>query len=257
MNRLIASEFQRIWKNRQTILLLLFCIVSTIIACIWRYAYPAGSYDAVNYNVELNRLNFAPFIFYGVRLELMYIILPIMYINSISHEIYMGAFRIYATRPYKKHEFIISKIIALALVTFIFVFIVFAISTIFGYLFMPKVSKVKFYNIQHEFSMMQAFLYTIKFYIIQFVICLCVLGLSVVIGTIISNFVISIFAIIASIIALGFHTKLFEFINYTTTYGFYALGNNAPISFYISLGMFLTISLVISTFLWRRKDYLC
>lgn len=257
MKRLIASEFQRIWINKKTKLLLLFCIIMTTLSCVFRFMCPSGAYDGVDYTIALNRLNFSPFVFYEIRIELLYIILPVLFINSINYEESIGAFRMYVTRPYEKYEFIISKWITLALTTFIFVFTVFIISTIFGYLLMPKVSTVKFYNIEQEFSKVKALLYTIKFFSIQFIICLCILALSSTIGTIISDSVISILAIIAATVGLGFFTKTFEFLNQTTKYGFYVLSNTAPISFYIILTMVLLGGLFVSMFLWQKKDYLC
>ncbi|MBU3215615.1 ABC transporter permease [Clostridium estertheticum] len=256
MKRLITSEFQRIWGNRKTQLLLVFYVVVIISSCVFRLMSPYGAYDGVKYNVDLNRLNFSPFVFYEIRFELLYIILPILFMNSINYEQSIGAFRMYVIRPYKKQEFIISKWIALALTTFIFIFTAFIISTVFGYLFMPKASYVTFYNIQQDFSMAQAFSYTIKFFSIQFVISLCILALASVIGIIINNSVISILSVIAISVGLGFFTKAFEFLNYTTKYGFYVLANTAPISFYMTLIAILVVGLFVSMFLWQKKDHL-
>lgn len=256
MKRLIASEFQRIIGSRRTQLLLLFYILMIIAGCAFRLVSPYGSYDGIHYNVNLNRLNFSPFAFYEIRLELLYIILPVLFIDSINYEQSIGAFRMYMIRPYKKHEFIISKWIALSLTTFIFIIIGFMISTIFGYLFMPKASIVKFYAISHDFGAVQAFLYTLKFFIIQFIICLCVLALASAVGMIINNSIISILAVIALLVGLGFRTKLFDFLFYTTKYGFYILSGTAPMSFYISFTLILIGGLLIGALLWQKKDYL-
>ncbi|OAA93292.1 ABC transporter permease [Clostridium coskatii] len=256
MKRLIASEFQRMIQNRRNQLLIVFYLGMIILSCIFRYIAPGGSYDCVNYNVDLNRLNFSPFAFYEIRIEVMYLILPILFITSINYEQSIGAFRMYVTRPYKKYEFIISKWIVLTLSTFVLIFMTFIISTIFGYLFMPNVSSVRFYKIQQEFSMSGALLYTAKFFIIQFIIALCVLSISSIIGLVISNSIISILAVIAALVGLGLYIKPFEFLDKTTKYGFHVLSNTAPMSFYITLIITLLGGLLVSIFLWQKKDYL-
>lgn len=256
MKRLIASELERIFRSKRTKGLLIFYLIMIIANCIFRFKSPSGSYDGVNYNVPLNSLNFSLFVFYEIRFELLYIVLPILFIDSINYEQSIGAFRMYVIRPYKKYEFIISKWIALALTTFILVFIAFIVSAIFGYLFMPKVANVKFYSITHEYSTIGATLYTVRFFIIQFIICLCILSLAAVIGVIINNSIISILAVIAVNMGLGFYTKAFEFLNNTTKYGFYILSGTAPISFYLILIATLLGGIVLSTFLWQKKDYI-
>lgn len=256
MKRLIVSEFERIFRSRRTQILLAFYLIMTVVNCAFKLMAPKGSYDGVNYNVPLNSLNFSPFVFYELRIELLYIVLPILFISCINYEQSIGAFRMYVIRPYKKYEFIISKWIALALTTFILIFIAFIVSTIFGYLFMTKASSVKFYNIAHEYNTIGAVLYTIKFFIVQFIISLCILSLATVIGVIINNSIISILAVIAANVGLGFYTKPFEFFNETTKYGFYVLSGDAPVSFYLILIATLFGGLAIGTFLWQKKDYI-
>ncbi|RMD03134.1 ABC transporter permease [Clostridium autoethanogenum] len=256
MKRLIASEFQRIFENRRNQLLLAFYLGMIILMCIFRYISPQGSYDGVDYNVALNRLNFSPFAFYEIRVELVYLILPILFISSINYEQSIGAFRMYVTRPYKKYEFIVSKWAALAITTFMLMFIAFIISTIFGYMFMPNALSVGFYKIQHKFSMSGALLYTAKFFIIQFIIALCVLSISSIIVLVISNSIISILAVIAALVGLSLYIKPFEFLDKTTKYGFHVLSGTAPMSFYITLIITLLGGLLVSIFLWQRKDYL-
>lgn len=255
MKRLIVSEFQRIINSRRNWGLLAFYMLVIIVNCAFRFVIPAGTYDGKNYNVVLNSLNFSPFAFYEMRLALFYIILPVLFIGSINYEQATGAFRMHMIRPYRKHQFIISKLIVLAITTFILIITAFLVSTIFGYLFMSKVHSVKFYNSSYEFSAVQAFVYTLRLFTIQFIISLSILALSSVIGTIINNSVISIFAVMAVLAGLGFYTKLFEFLNNTTKYGFYVLSGTAPLSFYISLVGLIIGGILVSTLLWEKKDY--
>lgn len=256
MGRLVVSEIQRIFKSRRNQLLLLFYIILILFSCVFRFKVPQGSYDGINYNVNLNNLNFSLFVFYEIRLELFYVILPILFIGSINYEQSIGAFRMYMIRPYKKYELLISKCIALALTAFIFIIIGFLISAVFGCLFMPKVSTVKFYGISSGFSPAQAFIYTVVFAIIQFVISLCVLGLTYLIGLIIDNSVISLLAVMALMVVLGFHTKLFKFLDYTTVYGFHILAGTANAGFYAILAATIIVTFLISAVLWQKKDYI-
>ncbi len=257
MKKLIASEFQRIWLNKKTKILLMLIVIDTIINCVFRLMCPSGSYNGVDYNVVLNSLNFSPFVFYEARLVLLYIALPIIFIDSMNYEQTVGAFRMYMIRPYKKYEFIISKWIALALTTFILMFIVFIISTVFGYLFMSKVLTVKFYNIQYSFNAVAALLYIMKFYMIQFLIAVFILSITAVIAILIPNSIISILVVIASTAALGLFTKTFEFLWQTTKYGFYTLVHTAPVSMHLIIAVGIIGGLFIGMGLWMKKDYLC
>ncbi|AKN30556.1 membrane protein [Clostridium carboxidivorans P7] len=256
MKRLIEAEVQRIWINKKTRILLMLIIVDTILSCIFRLKCPSGSYDAKNYTVALNSLNFSPFIYQEVSLVLLYIALPIIFIDSINYEQITGAFRMYMIRPYKKYEFMISKWISLALTTFILMFIVFAISTIFGYLFMPKVSTVTFYNIQHKFNALGALLYIAKFYMIQFLVLLSILSIASIISVIISNSVISILSVIGSIAILTHFTNVFEFLWKNVKYGFYTLGHTVPVSEHIAVLALIVCGLFMGIEIWIKKDYL-
>ncbi len=255
MKKLIISELQRIWLNKKTSVLLALTIISTIINCVFRLMSPAGSYNAVDYSVKLNSLNFSPFVCQEVDLMLLYIVLPVIFIDSISYEQTIGAFRMYMTRPYKKYEFIISKWISLALTTLILLFTTFVVSTVFGYLFMPKVSTVKFYNIQQSFNSLGALLYIIRFYMVQFLVALFILSIASVISVIIPNPIISIFSVIGSIVILVYFMKAFDFLWRTAKYCFYTLGHMAPLSNHITIVLGIIAGLAISMGVWMKKDY--
>lgn len=256
MKRLIEAEFQRIWINKKTRILLMLIILDTIVSCIFRLKCPSGSYDAKNYTVALNSLNFSPFIYQEVSLVLLYIVLPIIFIDSMNYEQIAGAFRMYMIRPYKKYEFMISKWISLVLTTFILIFVVFIISTIFGYLFMPKVSTVTFYNIQHKFNALGALLYIVKFYMIQLLVLLSILSIASIISVTISNSVISILSVIGSIAILTHFTNVFEFLWRNVKYGFYTLGHTVPASEHIAVLALIVCGLFMGIEIWINKDYL-
>ncbi|MFD3156868.1 ABC transporter permease [Haloimpatiens sp. FM7330] len=255
MKRLIASEFQRIWLNKKTKILLMLVIIDTIISCVYRLKFNSGSYDGINYNVRLNSLNCSLFVFYEVRILLLYIVLPIIVANSMNYEQTIGAFKMYMIRPYKKYKFIISKWIALALTTFILIFTVFIISIIFGYLFMPKVSIVKFYNMQQNFSAVGALIYIMKFYMTQLLIAVFILSIVAVSSILISDPVISILVGIGVTVALGVFTETFRFLLESDKYGYYTLANTAPISDHIIIAAGIIGGLLISMAVWIKKDY--
>jgi len=254
MRKLIASEFQRIWMNEKTIILLMLVIIDAIYGCIWKQQIK-GSYDEFTYNVILNSLNFSPFAFCEGSSILFYIVLPIVAIDSINSEKMIGAFRMYMIRPYKKYQYILSKWIALGLTTFILMVIVFIISIIFGCTFMPKVSTVKFYNIDYDFRTVGALLYITKFFLMQFFVAMFIVSMSTVIAVIIPNSVISILAVISLIIGLGGFTSYFKFLVRNCKYAFYTLGNAEPISQHFIVAGGIIGFLLIGRVLWSKKDY--
>ncbi|BCZ44612.1 hypothetical protein psyc5s11_06790 [Clostridium gelidum] len=254
MKKLIASEFQRIWINKKTKILLMLVIIDAFFGCIWEFKY-YGSYDHVNYNVILNSLNFSPFAFGEGSSILFYLVLPIVVIDSINYERLIGAFRMYMIRPYEKYQYILSKWIALSLTMFMLMVIVFIISIIFGFIFMPKVSTVQFYNIDYDFSTIVALLYIAKFFLIQFFIAMFIVSMSTVIAVIIPNSVISILAVISLIIGLGGFTSYFKFLVRNCKYAFYTLGNAEPISQHFIVAAGIIGFLLIGMLLWSKKDY--
>lgn len=256
MRNLVISELERVWSRGKTKGLLILFIGLTILWGVFMKQSDMGFYDP-NTIMKLNSLNFGVFIVRDIHPLLVFVVLPMLYVDCFNGEHSLGYYRNVMIRPYEKWQFIVSKIITQMIVTFIVVVIMFVLTTILGNLFFDKVDSTEFFKVPGNFSFLGAFIYRAKYYFVEFVILISVLSLSALICTIIPNVVLAFMSIvgffIGGIYVLG--DNFFFFLSSGKDI-FDVLGNVQSYNFYIIIVSFIIVGITSTLTLWKRKDFL-
>lgn len=256
MKNLVVSELERVWSRGKTKGLLVLFTIVTVLWGFFMKQSDMGFYDPDTI-MKLNSLNFGVFIVRDIHPLLVFVVLPMLYVDCFNGEHSLGYYRNVMIRPYEKWQFIVSKIITQIIVTFIVVLIMFVLTTILGNLFFDKVDSTEFFKVSGSFSFVGALIYRAKFYFVEFVILVSVLSLSTLICSIIPNIVLAFMSIIGffigGIYVLG--DNFFFFLSSGKDI-FDVLGNVQSYNFYIIILSFIIVGITSTLILWKKRDFL-
>lgn len=141
------SEMERIW-NRKSTLLLYIAYIFLVVAIIWSHKVTGTKVLRFGEGtVVVNNLNLPWLMMSEVALFLITAILPILYVDQLSGDLYSGAYRLYMLRPYRRFQFWLAKLLALSASTVIFMGTSLLIGVFAGWLFFPHSST--FLNMVH------------------------------------------------------------------------------------------------------------
>ncbi|SHH36734.1 hypothetical protein [Tepidibacter thalassicus] len=254
MKNLILSELNRIINRKKNKILLIISIIVFFISAFFIKLFQVGFYDQIT-TMPLNSLNFPPFLLREYHLFIILVLCPTIFIESFNHENTSGCYRNIMLRPFSKFEFFISKIISCSLISALFIFSIFVLSTIYGYIFLPKVEYTNFFNINNTFSSLESFFYNFKFYLLEYLIILSFLGISCLTSLTNKNSTLAFLGSIGVCIGLLYLSDKLSFLLFSTPSIFDMLSNtNNYVFIYSSLIIIITISISIIIFI--KKDYL-
>lgn len=254
MLNIIKSELYRMIKSRKNKVLFILFIIVFVLFGLYIRLFNVGFYSE-NITTSLNSLNTPPFIMREFHLFLLYVFCPMIFIESFNHENTSGAYRMIMTRGYSKKEYIISKFISCALVTGVFMVIIFALGTLFGYMFMNTVESTSFFNIKGNFNKIDALLYNFKFYTLEYLIVLAFLGISSVISILSKNSVIAYFLSLGVCLASIYVSDGFDFFLGSSKIIFDVLSGANSI-FIMNCIIIILVTIGLSIFTFSKKDYL-
>lgn len=253
MKNIILCELDRMVKSKKNKYLFIISIVIFILFGLFIKSFNTGFYDQ-DTTIALNSLNTGPFIIREFHLYLVFVFCPMIFIESFNHENTSGAYRMVLVRGYEKKDYIISKLISCAIVSAIFMATVYIIGTIFGYITMDKVETTKYFNIGGEFNFVGALFYNLKFYALEYIIILAVLGVSAFVSVLANNSAIAYIVSLGLCIGSIYISDAFEFFFGSSKIIFDVLANinNTFISTCIIIIVLTSIG---SVFIFNKKDY--
>lgn len=201
------SEMERIW-NRKSSLLLYIAYILIVIAIIWSHKVTGTKVLRFGEGtVVVNNLNLPWLMMSEVALFLITAILPILYVDQLSGDLYSGAYRLYVLRPYQRFQFWLAKLLALSAITVIFMGTSLLIGIIAGWLFFPHSSTFFKYGSSVASFRSDAIPYILGFYLVLTLVCLVKLMLSSVVCLFVSR---PLFAYIVILILSVFLFELFR-----------------------------------------------
>lgn len=136
-----------------------------------------------------------------LALILFLIVLPMLFIDSLSREYESGAYRLILIRPYSKVKLWFSKLIVQSLFSLVIFVVFFIISVISGYILFPKVTITNFYNIPKVYNKLGAFIYNFKVVALMYFVSIAILALASLISSIVSKSVAAFLIVISFLIA--------------------------------------------------------
>ncbi|WP_434291795.1 hypothetical protein [Clostridium botulinum] len=255
MKNLICSELYRMMRSKKNIILLIITMIIFTLNTLFVRYNNVGFYDRVT-KINLNSLNSTPFILKENHLFLIFIFCPMLFCESFNHENTCGAYRLFLIRGYDKVKFILSKIIACAIFSGVIIIILFVIGTVLGSLLFNKTSLTSFANKQISFNAMEALFYNFKFYLLEYMIMLILIGLTSIIGSLMPNSAITYAVIVAlCIFSIYINKNVFSYFLINTPIIFDVLdGRNN--TFILSSILLIISTCGISTIMFKKRDYL-
>ncbi|AVQ46909.1 ABC transporter permease subunit [Clostridium botulinum] len=258
MKELIISEFLRMRgrkKNRASFILIL---VNFIFSICWYKTFGGGiGFYTPDISAKINSLNLPIFVMKDLALILFLIVLPMLFIDSLSGEYESGAYRLILIRPYSKIKLWFSKLIVQSLFSLVIFVVFFILSVISGYILFPRATITNFYNIPKVYDQLGAFIYNFKVVALMYFVSIAILTLTSLISSMVSKSVAAFLIVICSLIGgiyIG-HGLQIIFLPFHNIIRLLSLGKRAD--FYIPVVSCLLICSFLSTLIFTRKDLKC
>ncbi|HCL4436798.1 TPA: hypothetical protein N2D87_000519 [Clostridium botulinum] len=258
MKELIISEFLRMRGRRKNKASFIIVLVNFIFSISWYKTFGEGTgVYTPGISTKINSLNLPIFVMKDLALILFLIVLPMLFIDSLSGEYESGAYRLILIRPYSKVKLWFSKLIIQSLFSLVIFVVFFIISVISGYILFPKVTITNFYNIPKVYNKLGAFIYNFKVVALMYFVSIAILALASLISSIVSKSVAAFLIVISFLIAgiyIG-HGLQVIFLPFHNIIRLLSLGKRAD--FYIPVVSCLLICSFLSTLIFTRKDLKC
>ena len=256
MKTLIQSELSRLVIRRRTIIILILSILAFLFLAFFNSFFGSGFYDP-NQTATLDALNFAPFVLRDYHFYLVLVLCPLLVVESFNRERTSGEYRMVMIRPYSRRQFYSAKIISLAIVIGVLVFILWILAMILGSLVLPKSTTTSFFNPKVSYTMVEAIFFSFKFYLIEYFMLVAIISVVSSISLLLASPLLSYVASIFLLFGLGFSTASFEFLAISTRSIFdLLLGIGAGWHVILSLIVVLGLGTGSSYVLFKRNDYL-
>lgn len=248
-----VSEMERIWK-RKSMFLLFGASLLLLFASIWIFKIRGwGEFRYGEGRIVLDNLNMPWFVMDGISLLMVAVILPIIFVDQLSGEIHSGAYRLYMLRSFRRFQFFLIKLLALAATITIYIGATYFIAVISAWLFFPHNDTLMIYGTTDPVGPMEAFFYTMKFYMVFILVCIAKLMLSSVVCLLVSRTLISFFILfVISIVLYQFATELVILFDPFQQI-LLALGPKGSPVFWIYLFGSMFVCSIFSFLLWQRK----
>ncbi|EQB4341568.1 hypothetical protein ACYJ2U_000618 [Clostridium botulinum] len=258
MKELIISEFLRMRGRRKNKASFIIVLVNFIFSISWYKTFGEGTgVYTPGICTKINSLDLPIFVMKDLALILFLIVLPMLFIDSLSGEYESGAYTLILIRPYSKVKLWFSKLIVQSLFSLVIFVVFFIISVISGYILFPKVTITNFYNIPKVYNKLGAFIYNFKVVALMYFVSIEILALASLISSIVSKSVAAFLIVISFLIAgiyIG-HGLQVIFLPFHNIIRLLSLGKRAD--FYIPVVSCLLICSFLSTLIFTRKDLKC
>lgn len=247
-----VSEMERIWRRKLIIIYSVFLFF--VIANIWSLKIRGwGEFRFGEGVIPMNDLNMPWFMMSEVSLFLIAVILPIIFVDQLGGEIHSGAYRLYLLRPFRRFQFWLAKLLALAATTIILVGVTYLVAVLSAWLFFPHSDTLVKYGATVPVGSAEAVLYTIKFYLLFILTCIAKLMLSSAVCLFVTRPLIAFFALFIGSIALYQFARGLVILFDPFQQILLALGEEGVSKFWLYLFGSIIAFTIISFLRWERK----
>ncbi|ANC09028.1 MULTISPECIES: ABC transporter permease [Bacillus] len=213
MRGLFISEFERLWTQKITWLILLF-LPLMVVASVkyylnWNQHTSPGRPDYVT------ALNF-PIISISEHLVVSFNIIAIILISTvIAYEVENGQLRMILIRPFSTSQLFVAKLATILTTMFLYLTLFWIFNSIAGYLFFPKVDTLITFIDETKVSIAGAILYNLKYFFACFITMVCIVSVFTLIGALSRSTMITLGSGVAFIFFAIAIPQILEFSNQT------------------------------------------
>lgn len=184
--------------EKKTKVLLFGYLGLLLLMCRFLSAFKVSFYDPAH-DVSLNSLNTAPFLFRELSFFLVFILVPLLAVDSFNGETRSGALRMVLIRPLARWRILAAKWALQAIVLAGLLAVTMWTGVLFGMWVMPDVATTSFYKTE-TFGFTGAMGYIIQYYSLGLLILMTVSGAAQLISLWMPNAVFSYAGVIAFLI---------------------------------------------------------
>ena len=208
MKSLFISEFQRLYYRKST----WACFLAIPVLLIASAKY----YRGVNTVMDISNPQYTSFLIFPVAAmqEQLIVgfnmIVVLLMILSVTQEVRNGSIRMVLIRKFKPIEVFIVKFLVIITSVFIYLMTYLILGYIVGFIIFPKFDSVHIFYWGKTFNAGQAFIYTIKYYLISFLTLLSISSLVFFISTISKSVVIALGLSVATLFGLAVYPTIIQ-----------------------------------------------
>lgn len=253
MIRIIQSEWQRMWARKKTKVLLFGYLGLLLLVCWFLSVFRISFYDPAH-DVPLNSLNTAPFLYRELSFFLVFILVPLLAVDSFNGEARSGALRMALIRPLSRWKVLMAKWALQGMVMTGLMTVTMWTGILFGMWMMPEVDTTTFYKTE-VLGPLGAMGYILRYYSLGLLILMTVSGVAQWFSLWMPNAVFSYGGVIAFLIGGIYISPRMEFLLGGSDSIFKQLAPSPEADFIgLALG-FVIISLTFSFLVWTRRDF--
>lgn len=254
MRQLYLAEWERTWSRPKTKITFFVYLIILILQSFWLSNWGIGFYHPELF-VRLDATNFSLFLMKEASFFLVFIILPMLYIDSLSGEKSSGAYRMVLIRPHSFGKFLLAKWLVLGTWVLIFVCACFLIGNIYGHLRYEVPSKIVFYPGGPELSFGAIMGYQIAFFAVIAFIYLILLGISTLLSTYLKSPILVYFSLMVLLIGLLYFPIDFSFMLVNGQSALEIVSGKRTDSFLVNASLLFIGSFTASYWLFCKRDW--
>ncbi|WP_380164332.1 ABC transporter permease [Kroppenstedtia sanguinis] len=253
MIRIMQSEWQRMWARKKTKVLLFGYLGLLLLSCWFLSVFKISFYDPAH-DVHLNSLNTAPFLFRELSFFLVFILVPLLAIDSFNGEVRSGALRMALIRPLSRWRMWVAKWTVQGMVMASLLLITMGTGILLGMGVMPEVNTTTFYKTE-TFGFAGAIGYIVQYYSLGLLILVTVSGVAQLISLCMPNAVFTYVGVIAFLIGGIYVSEEMGFLLGGSDSIFKQLASHPEADFIgLALGWGI-ISWALSFLIWTQRDF--
>lgn len=252
MKDLVKSELSRIFARRKTVILFIIFILLTIFDSMFIHYYGQAIFNRQGDTAVLTPHNFPVALGKEVFLILHFLIFPILFIDSFSVELSDGSYRLVMTKPISRMHLLLSKWISQMIILLLFFVTIIVVAYSYALLFIDSSSATMFLHPTKEYSVLEAFIFTIKFYAFLFLVSCTVLMITSFIAFFIHP-ILSYIVTVGILIAAVFVHDVFRFFLIPGE-EVLRIVHEQDITFLILTTFMITVGLLVNSLAWNKRD---
>lgn len=254
MKNILRSETERIFKRKKTWIGIGIYLLLIGLQCLFLSGVGGIAFYSPEEEVALNSLNTAPFLLRELGLFLLFILIPMLVVDSFNGEYTSGAYRMVLLRPVQRGKLFLAKIMALSGIVFLLLLITMTAGIIYGNMAFPHVTETSFLDTE-MLQPLAAYSYIILYYLIAFVILFSAMMVGSVISIILPNMILAYIGIIGFLVGSIYVSDYMVFFLSMADTIFILLAGQKLMMFSIILFLILG-SYILNIGIWKKRDWI-
>nr|WP_245833245.1 ABC transporter permease [Oceanobacillus timonensis] len=254
LKNILRSETERMFKRKKTWIGIGVYLLLIGFQCLFLSAFGGVAFYSPEEEVTLNALNTAPFLLRELGLFFLFILIPMLVVDSFNGEYTSGAYRMVLLRPVPRGKLFLAKITILSIIVFLLLMITMAAGIIYGQLAFPSVTETTFLDTE-MLQPLAVYGYVFLYYLTAFVILVSAMMVGSLISTILPNMILAYIGIIGFLVGSIYISDYMVFFLSMADTIFVLLAGQKQMMFSVILFLILG-SYILNIGIWKKRDWI-